>query len=82
VLGNVMGGGGGVGGILGSVLGNGGLRTGDVITGAIGSVLGSAAGMGSRFRDNNNVYYRSDGQRVYEVDARSNTVLKVHPLQQ
>jgi hypothetical protein len=82
VLGNVMGGGGGVGGILGSVLGNGGLRTGDVITGAIGSVLGSAAGMGSRFRDNNNVYYRSDGQRVYEVDARSNTVLRVHPLQQ
>lgn len=81
VLGSVLGGGGGLGGILGSVLGRGGLRRGDVITGALGSVLGSAVGFGPQFRDTNNVYYRSDGQRVYEIDARTNTVMQVVPVQ-
>jgi hypothetical protein len=81
VLGNVIGGGSGVGGILGSVLGRGGLRSGEVITGALGSVLGSAAGLGTQYRDNNSVYYRSDGQRVYEIDARTNTVIRVLPVQ-
>ncbi|MDP8914133.1 MAG: hypothetical protein M3N39_11225 [Pseudomonadota bacterium] len=81
VLGSVLGGGGGVGGILGSILSRGGLRTGDVITGAIGNVLGGAVGFGPQFRDTNNVYYRSDGQRVYEIDARTNTVMQVTPIQ-
>lgn len=80
VLGNVMGGGGGMGGILGSILGRGGLRTGDVITSTIGSVLGGAAGYGRQFRDSNNVYYRSDGERVYQIDARTNRVVAVHPV--
>lgn len=81
VLGAAVGGGSGVGGILGSILGRGGLRTGEVLTGGLGSVLGSAAGLGSQYRDNNKVYYRSDGQRVYEIDARTNTVLRVYPVQ-
>lgn len=81
VLGSVLGGGGGVGGILGSILGRGGLRTGDVVTGAIGSVLGGAVGYGPQFRDTNNVYYRSDGQRVYGIDARTNSVTQVIPIQ-
>ena len=81
VLGSVLGGGGGVGGILGSILGRGGLRRGDVITGAIGSVLGNAVGFGPQFSDTDNVYYRSDGQRVYEIDARTNTVMRVVPVQ-
>jgi hypothetical protein len=70
-----------VGGILGSILGRGGLRSGDVITSTIGNVLGSAAGYGSQYRDNGNTYYRSDGERVYEIDARTNTVNRVYPVQ-
>ncbi len=84
VLGNVVGGsvlGGGAGGILGGILGRGGLRSGDVITDTIGGVLGGASGFGSQFRDTNNNYYRSDGQRVYEIDTRTNTVNRVIPLQ-
>ena len=81
VVGSVVGGRGGVGSILGSVLGRGGMRTGDVVTGAIGSVLGGVVGSGSRFRDTNEVYFRSDGQSVYEIDARTNTVMRVHPVQ-
>jgi hypothetical protein len=80
VIGSMMGGGGGVGGLLGSILGRGGLRTGDVITSTIGSVLGGAMGFGSQYRDNNSVYYRSDGQRVYEIDARTNRVIRIHPV--
>ena len=80
VLGNMVGGGSGVGGILGTILGRGGLRTGDVITGTIGSVLGSAMGSGSRYRDNNEVSFRSDGYRVYEIDARTNRVIRIHPI--
>ena len=81
VLGSVLGGGGGVGGILGSVLSRGGLRTGEVVNGGLASVLGSAAGLGTQYRDNNNVYYRSDGERVYEIDARTNTVTRVYPVE-
>jgi hypothetical protein len=81
VLGSVLGGGGGVGGLLGTILSRGGLRTGEVITGALGSVLGAATGFGPQYRDNNSVYYRSDGQRVYEIDARTNTVVRVLPVQ-
>ena len=81
VFGSVVGGGGGVGGILGSILGRGGLRTGEVVNGGLASVLGSAAGLGSQYRDNNNVYYRSDGERVYEIDARTNAVIRVYPVE-
>lgn len=79
VLGNVLGGGGLGGNILGSILGNGGLRVGDLITGTIGSVLGAApSNMG--FQSRSDVYFRSDGQRVYEIDARTNQVIAIHPL--
>lgn|GEM_PF-1088429 len=81
VLGSVVGGGSGMGGILGSILGRGGLQRGDVITSTIGSVLGGATGYGSQYRDTGSVYYRSDGERVYEIDSRTNTVNRVYPVQ-
>jgi len=34
----------------------------------------------SRYRDGGNVYYRSDGRSIYEIDARTNTVLDVHRI--
>ena len=78
VLGSVLGGGGMGGNILGSILGNGGLRVGDLITGTIGSVLRPAPN--TSYQSRGDVYFRSDGQRVYEIDARTNQVIAVHPL--
>jgi hypothetical protein len=80
VLGGAMGGNGGAGGVLGSILGGGGLGVGDVITSTIGSVLRGGNTYGTQYRDNNSTYFRSDGQRVYEIDARTNTVVRIHPL--
>lgn len=81
VLGSVVGGNSGAGGLLGSILGGGGLRTGDLITSAISGVLGNALGFGNQYRDTSNVYYRTDGQRVYEIDRRTNRVLHIYPAQ-
>jgi hypothetical protein len=81
VLGSVMGGGGGMGGILGSILSRGGLRTGDVITSTIGNVLGRGTNFGPQYQDNSNVYYRSDGERVYAIDTRTNQVVQVYSAQ-
>ncbi|WP_166039684.1 hypothetical protein [Sphingosinicella sp. YJ22] len=78
VLGSVLGGGGMGGNILGSILGNGGLRVGDLITGTIGSVLRPAPS--TSYQGRSDVYFRSDGQRVYEIDARTNQVIAIHPL--
>jgi hypothetical protein len=81
ILGGALGGsGGGIGGILGTILGNGGLRSGDVISNTIGSVLGRGTAYGSQYEDRSNVYFRSDGERVYEIDARTNRVVRIHPI--
>jgi hypothetical protein len=81
VLGNVVGGGGGgAGGILGSILGNGGLNVGTVITSVLGSALGNVpSNYSNQYQGNGQTYFRTDGQRVYEIDARTNTVVRVHP---
>ena len=34
----------------------------------------------SRYRDRGDVYFRSDGDRVYEIDVRTNRVIAVHPM--
>jgi hypothetical protein len=80
VLGGAMGRGGGMGGVLGSILGGRSLGVGDVITSAIGSVLRGGSSYGTQYRDNNSTYFRSDGERVYEIDARTNQVVRIHPL--
>ncbi|HYG48782.1 MAG TPA: hypothetical protein VD846_12690 [Allosphingosinicella sp.] len=33
-----------------------------------------------QFRDGNGVYYRSDGRNVYQIDARTQTVLRVYSM--
>jgi hypothetical protein len=80
VLGGAMGGGGGVGGVLSSILGGRSLGVGDVITSTIGNVLRGGSSYGTQYRDNNSTYFRSDGERVYEIDARTNQVVRIHPL--
>jgi len=80
VLGGAMGGGGGAGGVLGSILGGRSLGVGDVITSAIASALGGGSNYGNQYRDNSRTYFRSDGERVYEIDVRTNQVVRIHPL--
>jgi sugar lactone lactonase YvrE len=31
-----------------------------------------------QFRDGNGIAYRTDGQRIYQIDVRTNTVLRVY----
>lgn len=33
-----------------------------------------------RYRDSGSVYYRSDGRSIYEIDARTNTVIRAYPM--
>jgi hypothetical protein len=33
-----------------------------------------------QYRDGGGVYYRSDGRAIYQIDARTNTVLGVYPV--
>ncbi|HZG45754.1 MAG TPA: hypothetical protein VEZ41_05740 [Allosphingosinicella sp.] len=80
VLGSVVGGGSGVGGVLGGLLGGRSLGIGDVITGAIANVLRGGSSYGNQYRDNGSTYFRSDGERVYEIDARTNQVVRIHPI--
>lgn len=68
------------GGILGGLLGSGsgGFGIGDIISGVLGRSLGGATNYG--YRDRADVYFRSDGRQVYEIDARTNTVIRIHPI--
>jgi hypothetical protein len=34
----------------------------------------------SRYRDGNGVYYRSDGRQIYQIDARTQTVLRIYAI--
>lgn len=89
VLGSVIGGGGGLGSVLGGGLGSvlgglgglGGLadilRVGQRATGGLYAVPSQ---YGSQFRDRSGVQYRTDGRQIYEIDARSQTVLQVYPV--
>jgi len=78
---------GGIGGLFDSIFGGGG--------GGNCSTSGGSWGVGARadsswgavpyqyrsqYRDGGNVYYRSDGRTIYGIDARSNTVVRVYPM--
>ena len=69
---------GGIGGVVDSVLGRDNcysLRVGSRATGNLYSVPSQYR---YRYRDGNGVYYRSDGRAIYEIDARTNTVLRIY----
>jgi hypothetical protein len=69
---------GGIGGVVDSVLGRENcysLRVGSRATGNLYSVPSQYR---YRYRDGNGVYYRSDGRAIYEIDARTNTVLRIY----
>jgi hypothetical protein len=54
-----------------------GLRIGQRATADLGLVPYSYR---ARYRDGGGVYYRSDGRMVYEIDARTNLVLRADPI--
>jgi hypothetical protein len=75
-------GGGVIGGILNTVLGNNGqndcgLRVGQRVTGNLGAVPYEYR---NQYRDGNGVYYRSDGRSIYQVDARTDTVVRIYSI--
>jgi hypothetical protein len=71
----------GIGGLINGILGgsndNCGLRVGARATGNLYSVPSQYR---YQFRDGNGVYYRSDGRQIYQIDARTNTVLRVYSM--
>lgn len=67
----------GIGGLIDSFVGNTCLRVGARATADLGAVPYQYR---YQYRDGNGVYYRSDGRAVYQIDARTNTVLAVIPL--
>jgi hypothetical protein len=68
---------GGIGGLIDNVLGGGGLRVGQRVSGNLGGVPYQYR---DQFRDGNGVYYRSDNRAIYQIDARTDTVVRVYPL--
>jgi hypothetical protein len=74
---------GGLGGIIDSIFGGNNnrndctteLRVGQRVSGNLYAV---PSNLRYRYRDGGGVYYRSDGRNIYQIDARSQTVLRVY----
>ena len=68
---------GGLGGFIDTILGQGGLRVGQRVTGELYAVPSQYR---DRYRDDSRYYYRSDGRRIYQIDARTDVVARVYPM--
>ena len=53
------------------------LRVGARVSGNLGAVPSAYR---YRYRDGNGVYYRSDGRQIYQIDARTETVLRIYAM--
>ena len=62
---------------LDRVTGNDGLRVGQRASANLGSVPYAYR---SQYRDGDNVYYRSDDRNIYQIDARTQTVVRVYSM--
>ena len=69
--------GGVVGQILDRVTGNNGLRVGQRASANLGSVPYAYR---SQYRDNDSVYYRADNRNIYQIDARTQTVVRIYAM--
>ena len=67
----------GLGGLIDTVLGGGGLRVGQQMSGDLRMLDG---GYRDQYRDGNGSFYRTDGRQIYEIDARSQTVVRIYPM--
>jgi hypothetical protein len=66
-----------VGQILDRVTGNGGLRVGQRASADLGAVPYAYR---SQYRDGSGAYYRSDGRQIYQIDPRTQTVVRVYAM--
>jgi hypothetical protein len=72
---------GGIGGLIDGVLGRNDSNCGVRIGARAPSNLYSVPSQYRyRYRDSNGVYYRSDGRSIYQIDARTQTVLRVYGM--
>jgi hypothetical protein len=71
-------GGGLIGGVLNNVLGGQNSNCVSVGQRAPGNLSAVPYELRDQFRDANGIFYRTDGQRIYQIDARTNTVLRVY----
>jgi len=72
---------GGIGGLIDGVLGRNDANCGARVGARAPSGLYSVPSQYRyRFRDGNGVYYRSDGRNIYQIDARTQTVLRVYDV--
>jgi hypothetical protein len=77
---------GGLGGIIDNLFGGGNSNDDCATTGttlrvgqrASGNLYGVPSNLRSRFRDGGGVYYRSDGRNIYQIDARTNAVVRIY----
>jgi hypothetical protein len=78
---------GGLGGIIDNLFGGGNNNDSDCATTgttlrvgqrASGNLYGVPSNLRSRFRDGGGVYYRSDGRNIYQIDARTNAVVRIY----
>jgi hypothetical protein len=69
----------GLGGVLSGIFG-GGRDCLEVGERAPSNLYGVPAAYRGQFRDGYGYYYRSDGQNIYQIDARTRTVLRVYPM--
>jgi hypothetical protein len=68
---------GGIAGVIGQLLGVGGLQVGQRVPNNLYGVPSQYQG---QYRDGNGVYYRSDGRRIYQIDARNDTVIRIFAM--
>jgi hypothetical protein len=66
-----------VGQVLDSIAGGGTLRVGQR---APDDLYGVPSEYRNQYRDGSEVYYRSDNRSIYEIDARTRTVVRVYPM--
>jgi hypothetical protein len=66
-----------VGQIIDRVTGNTSLRVGQRASANLGDVPYAYR---NQYRDGQGVYYRSDGRQIYQIDARTQTVVRIYAL--
>lgn len=66
-----------VGQVFDRVTGNGGLRVGQRVSSDLAAVPYAYR---SDYRDGAGTYYRSDGRQIYQIDARTQTVVRVYAM--
>ncbi len=71
---------GGIGGVIDNVLGRDNCYNMQVGSRATGNLYSVPSQYRYRYRDGNGVYYRSDGRNIYQIDARTNTVVRIYDM--